>query len=56
MCVFLSLGARAAAGCRCCVSLGAWVQGAAAGCAWVVVPLQGATTLLLQCASAAAAR
>ena len=34
MCVFVSLGAIAAAGSRCCVCLGAFVQGAAAVCAW----------------------
>ena len=38
MCAFSSFGAGAAAGCRCCVRLGAWVlvllQGAAALCAW----------------------
>ena len=34
VCAFASLGAIAAAGSRCCVRLGAFVQGAAAVCAW----------------------
>ena len=45
MCAFSSLGAGAAAGCRCCVHLGACVQGAAAVCAWELGCCLGAWVL-----------
>ena len=38
MCAFSSLDGGAAVGCQCC-------SGAAAGCAWVLVPLQGAAAV-----------